>query len=319
METAIYIQNGQTVYAPVVEGDITWETERKGQPGKLSFTVIADDKLKIEEGNAIRMDVDGKTVFFGFLFERAGSREREIKITAYDQLRYLKNSDDYSYTNLTAGELIAQIAGDYYLQTGELEDTGYKIQSRTEKNKTLFDIILNALDLTMMGTGKMFVLYDDVGKLTLKSIDNMKLNLMICEKTAQDFDYKSSIDSNTYNQIELYREDNETKKQEVHMVQDIENIKKWGILRKYESFGEEVNGRQKAEVSLSLYNRPSRSLSIRDAFGDISVRAGCLIPTFLKVGDQTLQNYMIVESVQHKFSQGFHSMDLTLKGAAFNG
>lgn len=319
METAIYIQNGQTVYAPVVEGDITWETERKGQPGKLSFTVIADDKLKIEEGNAIRMDLDGKTVFFGFLFERAGSREREIKITAYDQLRYLKNSDDYSYTNLTAGELIAQIADDYYLQTGELEDTGYKIQSRTEKNKTLFDIILNALDLTMMGTGKMFVLYDDVGKLTLKSIDNMKLNLMICEKTAQDFDYKSSIDSNTYNQIELYREDNETKKQEVHMVQDIENIKKWGILRKYESFGEEVNGRQKAEVSLSLYNRPSRSLSIKDAFGDISVRAGCLIPTFLKVGDQTLQNYMIVESVQHKFSQGFHSMDLTLKGAAFNG
>ncbi len=319
METAIYIQNGQTVYAPVVEGDITWETERKGQPGKLSFTVIADDKLKIEEGNAIRMDVDGKPVFFGFLFERSGSREREVKITAYDQLRYLKNTDDYSYTNLTAGELIAQIAGDYYLQTGELEDTGYKIDSRTEKNKTLFDIILNALDLTMMGTGKMFVLYDDVGKLTLKSMDNMKLNLMICEKSAQDFDFKSSIDSNTYNQIELYREGNETKEREVHMVQDIENIKKWGLLRKYESFGEKVNGLQKAEVSLSLYNRPSRSLSIKDAFGDIRVRAGCQIPTFLKAGDQTLQNYMIVESVKHKFSQGFHSMDLTLKGAAFNG
>lgn len=319
METAIYIQNGQTVFAPVVEGEITWETERKGQPGKLSFTVIADDKLKIEEGNAIRMDVDGKPVFFGFLFERSGSREREVKITAYDQLRYLKNSDDYSYTNLTAGELIAQIAGDYYLQTGELEDTGYRIESRTEKNKTLFDIILNALDLTMLGTGKMFILYDDVGKLTLKSIDNMKLNLMICEKTAQDFDYKSGIDSSTYNQIELYREDDETKEREVHMVQDIENIKKWGILRKYESFGEKVNGRQKAEVSLSLYNRPSRSLSIRDAFGDINVRAGCLIPTFLRVGDQNLQNYMLVESVKHKFSQGFHSMDLTLKGAAFNG
>lgn len=319
MEVVIYIQNEQTVYAPVVEGDISWEQQRRGQPGKLSFTVLADKKLKIEEGNAVRMDVNGKPAFFGFIFERTGNREDEIKIIAYDQLRYLKNTDSYNYVNLTAGELIAQIAADYNLRLGVLEDTGYRIEQRIEKDKTLFDIILNALDITMMGTGKLFVLYDNAGTLTLKNIENMKLNLMICDETAQDYDFKSSIDSNTYNQIELYRDDNETKKRELYVVQHTENINKWGILRMHESIGDGVNGQAVAETYLSLYNRPTKSLKIKDAFGDISVRAGSLIPTFLKAGDQTLKNYMLVEAVTHKFSQGFHSMDLTLKGANFNG
>lgn len=39
----------------------------------------------------------------------------------------------------------------------------------------------------------MFVLYDDVGKLTLKSIGNMKLGVLIDEDTAGDYDYTSSI------------------------------------------------------------------------------------------------------------------------------
>lgn len=319
MEVVIYIQNDQTVYAPVVEEDISWEQQRKGQPGKLSFTVLSDKRLKIEEGNAVRMDVNGKPAFFGFIFERSGSREDEIKIIAYDQLRYLKNTDSYTYVNLTAGELIAQIAADYNLRPGVLEDTGYRIEQRSEKDKTLFDIVLNALDITMMGTGKLFVLYDDAGALTLKNIENMKLNLMICDETAQDYDFKSSIDSNTYNQIELYRDDNETKKRELYVTKHTENVNKWGILRMHESIGDGVDGQSAAETYLTLYNRPTRSLKIKDAFGDISVRAGCLLPTFLKAGDQTLKNYMLVEAVTHKFSQGFHSMDLTLKGANFNG
>lgn len=33
----LLIQNGNTVYAPVVQNDITWETERKGTPRKISI------------------------------------------------------------------------------------------------------------------------------------------------------------------------------------------------------------------------------------------------------------------------------------------
>ena len=41
----ILIQNGNTVYAPVVEEGVSWETERKGVPGKLTFKVVKEGEL----------------------------------------------------------------------------------------------------------------------------------------------------------------------------------------------------------------------------------------------------------------------------------
>lgn len=318
MNIHIYIQNGDTVYEPVVIGGVAWELQRKGQPGKLAFTVLADSQLKIEEGNAIRLDVNGTPIFFGFLFERSWGSDGQVKITAYDQLRYLKNKDTYNYTELSAGELIQKIAGDFNLQVGTLEDTGYKIPFRTAKDKTLFDIILDAVDLTMIATKKIYVLYDDVGKLTLKNVENMKLSLMISDETAQDYDYKTSIDSSTYNQIKLYYDNDETKKREVYFTKNTETINKWGVLQYNESIDKGVDGQTIAETFLSMYNKATKSLSIKGAFGDIHVRAGCLIPVFLDVKDMQLKNYMMVESVTHTFDGGIHTMDLKLRGAGIN-
>lgn len=318
MDVHLYIQNGQIVYEPVVQGDITWETQRKGQPGKCSFTLIPDSKLQIEEGNAVRLDVKGQTAFFGFIFERSWNSDGQMKVTAYDQLRYLKNKDSYNYDNLSAGEVIQMIAGDYNLQTGTLVDTQDKL-SRNEKDKTLFDVILNALDLTLIHTGKMYVLYDDAGKLVLNDVENMKLDLMINDTTAQDYDFKVSIDSDTYNQIKLYYDNNDTKKREVYMTKDTGNINKWGVLQKDESIDKGADGQAIAERYLTLYNRPTKSLSIKDAFGDIRVRAGCLIPVFLDIKEMQLKNYLLVESVTHKIDEGVHTMDLTLKGAGISG
>nr|DAL80216.1 MAG TPA: 43 kDa tail protein [Caudoviricetes sp.] len=318
LEVHLYIQNGQSVYEPVVQGSITWEMQRKGQPGKCSFTIIPDNKLQIEEGNAVRLDVNGKSVFFGFIFERSWNREGQVKVSVYDQLRYLKNTDSYNYSNLSTGEVILMIAKDYNLQTGELIDTGHKL-SRNRPDKTLFDIILDSLDLTLIHTGKMYVLYDDAGKLALNDVENMKLDIMIDDSTAQDYDYKISIDSNTYNQIKLYYDNNDTKKREVYMTKATETINKWGILQKNESIEKGVNGQAVAERYLSLYNRPSRSLSVKGAFGDIRVRAGCLIPVFLNIKEMELKNYLLVESVTHKIDEGIHTMDLALRGVGING
>ena len=319
MEVHLYIENGRTVYEPVVQGTVTWETQRKGQPGKCSFTLLADRILKIEEGNAVRLDVGGSSVFFGFIFERSWNREGQMKVTAYDQLRYLKNSDSYNYVDKTAGEVIQMIAADFNLQVGTLEDTGFKIESRNEKDKTLLDIILTALDYTMIHTGKLFVLYDDVGKLTLKNAENMKLSLMIDSAAAQDYDYKVSIDSNTYNQIKLYRDSEGSKSRELYMTKHTENINRWGVLQMSETIDKGVDGQVVAERYLTLYNRPARSLQVKGAFGDIRVRAGCLLPVFLDLKDVEVRNYLLIESVTHKIEEGIHTMDLTLRGADISG
>ena len=49
-----------------------------------------------------------------------------------------------------------------------------------------------------------YCLYDDFGKLTLKNIESMKLDLLVDSETAENYDYTSSIDSNTYNKVKLF-------------------------------------------------------------------------------------------------------------------
>ena len=38
----LLIQNGGTVYLPAVEDGVVWDTERKGSPGRLSFSVVKE-------------------------------------------------------------------------------------------------------------------------------------------------------------------------------------------------------------------------------------------------------------------------------------
>lgn len=64
----IKILNGTTVYMPAVEDGIEWVTERKGTPGKLTFSVLDDGKLDIREGNAVQFRLNGQDVFWGYIF-----------------------------------------------------------------------------------------------------------------------------------------------------------------------------------------------------------------------------------------------------------
>lgn len=92
MEIELLIQNGNTVYAPVTQDEIVWTTERKSSPGKLEFKVLKDNIINYEEGNPISFKVNGNKVFYGFVFTKKREKDKIIKTTAYDQLRYLKTN-----------------------------------------------------------------------------------------------------------------------------------------------------------------------------------------------------------------------------------
>lgn len=319
MSYELLIQHGSSaMFPPVVEG-VTIEWGRKGQPGKMVFEVVKTDGLSFQEGDPCRFSVDGTLVFYGFIFEksRKGSSPKVIQCTAYDQLYYLKNKDTYVYEGKTAADVIRMIAEDFQLQCGTLEDTGYKIASRVEDNQTLFDIIQNALDETLKATGKMYVLYDDVGKLTLKGLDSMKINMLIDDDTAGDYDYKSSIASQTYDKIKLSYENKDTGKREIYIAQDGSHINQWGVLQYYEKLDGSGNAKAMADALLSLYNTKTRTLRLQDVLGDIRVRGGTLLVVMLGLGDINLSNYLMVEDAKHTFKDGQHLMELKMRGGSF--
>lgn len=319
MTYELLIQHGKTImYPPVVDG-VTVEWERQGQPGKLTFEVIKTDALSFEEGDPCRFSVNGEPLFYGFVFNksRSGSNPKNIKVTVYDQLYYLKNKDTYVYSNKTATEVVKMIAEDFGLNLGTLDDTGYKIETRTEENTSLFDIIQNALDATTKAKTEMYVLYDKAGKLMLTNIGNMKLGLVINEETAGNYEYKSSIADNTYNRIKLLYEDSDAGTRQVYIAQDSTNINKWGVLQYYEKLNDATNAKTMADALLKLYNAKTRTLKVSDALGDTRVRAGTMLVVMLGLGDINLSNFLLVEQVKHTFSNGQHLMGLKLRGGKF--
>ncbi|MDE7309816.1 MAG: hydrolase [Lachnospiraceae bacterium] len=325
MEVELFIGNesGTKIYQPAVQEGIEWSTERSGTPGKLTFKVLKDNFLDFSEGSPVRMRIDGHELFFGFVFKQQRTQEQIISVTAYDQLRYLKNKDTIVYENKTVSQLIQMIAADFSLNTGILEDTGFVIASRVEENTSLFEMIQNALDLTLTGTGNMFVLYDDFGRLTLKSLSNMYVGndssgyLMIDEETAKSYDYTSSIDGDTYNKIKLTFDNEDTGYRDVYIAQDTSNINKWGVLQYFDTLQEGENGRAKADSLLKLYNQKTRNLKISSAVGDNRVRAGSMLIVNLDLGDRKMKNFMLVEKCKHTYNEGEHWMDLTLRGGEF--
>ena len=303
---------------PVVES-VSIEWERQGQPGKLTADIVKTPGLSFQEGDPCRFSVDGTPIFYGFVFEKArkGSMDQVITITVYDQLYYLKNKDTYVYSNKTAAAVIRMIAEDFQLNVGALADTGYTIASRVEDNRTLFDIIQTALDETLKATSQMYVLYDDVGKLTLKNIGDMKLGLLVDNETAGDFDYKTSIASQTYDKVKLSYENKDTGKREIFIAQDGSSINQRGVLQYYEKIDSTANAKAMADALLSLYNTKTRTLKLKDVLGDVRVRAGTMLVVILGLGDMNLSSYLMVEQVKHTFSNEQHVMDLNMRGGTF--
>ena len=314
----------KNLFIPATEEGIEWITERRGVPGKLTFRVVADGILNFSEGSPVRLKVDGNEVFYGFVFVKNRDRDNIISVTAYDQLRYLKNKDTYVYENKTASEFIQMVAADFNLQLGEITDTKFKIKSRVEDNTTLFDMIENALDLTLTNQKEMYVLYDEFGKLTLKNISEMYVGndeigyLCIDPETAGNFNYSSSIE-NTYNKVKLAYDNEKTGKRDVYIAQDSNNINLWGVLQFYDKLQDGENGKAKADALLELYNKKTKNLRIIDAFGDWRVRAGSLVLVRLNLGDVVISNFMMVEKCKHKLKLDEHLMDITLRGGDFVG
>ena len=317
----ILIQN-KVIMAPVLVGDVVLTLFKKGAPGMLEFSVLKDEKLDFNEGNPVRFSYGGQAIFLGYVFQKSRKDADVISIICYDQMRYLKNKDTMIYENKTYSDLLKMIADDYQLKLGSVENTGYIIGGRIDEESTLMDILQNAADLTMMHTGKEFVLYDDVGRLTLKSMDNMMVPISICEQTCGGFVYETSIDSEVYNLVKVALDNDVTGEREVYMAQDGAAQHSFGVLSRYEKLTDEnataTMARQRAQILLNGYRQKKRSLFVKQCEGDVRVRGGCSVYVWLNLGDIEIRCAMVAEKVVHTFSNGGHLMDLKLtKGGEY--
>ena len=313
------ITQGDKIFMPLVEDEILLHLEKTDVPGKLTFSCIANGTLFFEEGAAVSLIVDEKPMFYGFVFEKVTDKNKIISVTAYDQIRYLVlNKYSYLFEDKRADEMIRMIADDYALKTDpDIVSTEFPIPSHLCKKKTLLDIIQDALNITFDETGIEYIMYDNFGKLALGNANTMKSDILITETTAEDFEYISSIDRNTYNNIILIKESSVNAK--IAEASDDETTAKYGVLRLVEEVKDNTETLQtRANALLSVYNHPTRKLSFEGVHGDVNLIAGCLLSCSLNTGEVQINQVMKVNSVTHRFTNARHSMDITVEGGEFS-
>lgn len=314
----ITVNNGKKKFTVPAEDGAKVVWERDSAPGKFTFKAKVEKGFSIGMGNEVLVTVDSKKFFYGFVFTEEVKKDGMASYTVYDQLRYLKNKETIVYKKKTAGELIKILAKRFNLRCGTLADTGWR-RTAIEDNSTLFDIIQNALDDTLITKGKTYVLYDEVGKLQLTDVANMKVNTCLVDaETGQDYSYKTTIDSDVYNQIKLVYENKKKGTFDLYVTKDSKNIGKWGTLQYLDKIDNPDIGKLKSKALLKLYDKKKRTLTISGVIGNINVRGGSLVPVMLNLGDITVANYMLVEKVTHIFKNCEYTMDLVVSGGNFS-
>lgn len=316
----IYDHETETIYdvSPLVS-DMTITTYLEDNPGKLEFAVVNKDPLSFSEGATVSVVLDGYKMFKGFVFKRNYTEDTtKIKVTCYDQLRYLKNKDSRKFENVTCDQIFSQLCKDFVLTHKVVDKSSHICRPRSEDATSLYEMIKNALDDTLISTNQWYFIRDNYGTLEHLNVYSCALPYLLGDSSyVTGYDYQSSIDDDVYNQIKLYRDNEASKKREVFIVNDTVNggarLKQWGILQLYEKVDEKYNEAQIEELALKMlkhYCSPRRTLTLK-CLGIKEFFAGCLFQCRIaNLGGDDLDKTLLVTECTHKISNEEHTMTL---------
>lgn len=230
-------------------------------------------------------------------------------VRGYDQLIYfLKNQDTKIFSGMTATNIIKQLCSDFSVATGNIVETGI-VLDKIYRDKTLYDMCIDALAETEAKSGKKYYMRMSKGKLD------------VLEKTTQTVfwkiesgvnlsaaDYAESIED-MKNKIIIRGEEDQVLAQ----VQNDEMITLFGVLQEVESSSSKSisEAQDIARIKLQELGKVDRTVNVNNALGINEVEAGTAISfRYDKLG---FEGVFFVEEDEHIVSNGQHLMNLKLK------
>jgi hypothetical protein len=297
---------------------LSLRTERTCTPSILSGEIPDIGDRIPEMGATVRLKVDGVLMFLGRIFSTSINRWGVLSFTAYDGLRYLKNTFSNSYErNYSPRTVITDIINQYGLKLGKIADVPNIGQKLTIDNESCFDVISKIVDISIVQTKRILVFYDNFGEFTLSYADEMISDAVIGDKSlATEYTLNTDIDSDTYNEVYLYRESSAAAARAYvpAVNNDNENVQRWGQLCLIESVDDIVSVPQmqdRANKMLEMKNRPLKTMNI-SAYGVVGLRAGMVITiNFPSLKDSVSKRQMVIlDAVEHKFEDSVHTMEL---------
>ena len=209
MDLKLYLQNSNSGTVYNISEIATQIQEYKnidGNAGKLTVLLQKDPNniLQIANGSIISFIVDGKGIFYGYIFTIGTDATETYKITAYDQIRYLKSEEVYVTQNLTASQIFEKVCYDNELKYQVKVPSNYIPSAYLHDKKSLYEIINRGRKLANIYENRQYFKLDDFGTLTWSDLSAEKTNIIIGEGSLLTaYQYEKSIDKDTYNQIKM--------------------------------------------------------------------------------------------------------------------
>ena len=279
----------------------------------VSFVNTNNGRKKMREfknGRQIRLIVNSNEQFRGIVWDTEIDNEGFQTITAYDYNYYLtKSTDSLKFKNKTATEIIKEICDKFEIETGKMDDTGYKINKLIFPNKTLYDMMIVALTETEKKTGKTYRLFSERGQLCLRERKKQLHKLIIeNERNLLSFSYKESID----NVITQVRVTNNEEESGGVTVKNDKRVEEYGIIQHYEN-DKDATKKEMQEFARQLLKEnqlPNREFKI-EALGIWGIEAGTALGVREKMTG--VQGGFYVQADTHSYdANGTHTMALTL-------
>jgi len=319
MKLELYLQNsndGKIYDISEIAGQIEVKQSLGDSAGQLTCLLQKDPNnlLQIANGSIISFIVDKVGFFYGYVFKIGTDADENYKITAYDQMRYLKNSDVYVFKNLTASQIFEKICKDYNLRYTVKVPSNYKPEAYLFDNKTLYSIIKRGMDYANVNENAQYFIQDRFGTLTWSELSYEKTNIQLGDNSlVTSYTYEKSIDNDTYNQVKMYRENKTTGKRDVWLVKDSNNIKKWGILQFLKKADDDANASQVKETAknyLKVKNQQTETFKL-EAEGIKELVAGKGIK--VSIPREGINKWMWIKTSTHKFTKFTHTMELEVE------
>lgn len=322
MNIEIIIQkssNNRTFDISQLASNISWSTDiANAQPGTLTFNFVEVDNLIPDYGDFIRFRFQSQNIFIGRIFTKTRSPDGIMKITAYDQMRFLKTVATYVFLGRTSSQIFDRICRDFSIRNRIVDTSTNILGRRVYNNDPLYKILNNALAETRENHNNQFIIRDNFGVLEHVHINTLQTTLVLGDRSmATGFNFQGSIDSDTYNRIRLTREEQEGRMRLTVTERDSANMQRWGHLEYHETVDEKLNRAQmtrRAQQLLRTKNRPTRTLSMT-ALGDARIQAGkgvVLNLTQLREEGFSTNQRAVVTGCTHNWTSKQHAMNLKL-------
>lgn len=303
---------------------IQLDTQLENYPAKLEVKWIEEQNTIFYEGARTTLKVDGIGVFLGYVFSRSRSENaEEASFIAYDQTRYLQNKETKVFEGKSVTDIFEEICKEQLIDYEVVTKSTYLLPERLEDNKSFYEMIQYACDITLIDTEWWFTFYDDFGICKIVEIGELGTDLIVGDGSLlTGFSYDANIDEDSFNQVKIVYEysggePNAPKKRDVYLTRDSDNIASWGLLQYYETVQGNQNDAQlkaRADMLLKAKNKVKKTLDI-ECIGDWQVRAGRSVYIDIQSleNEQVSNRYALVHACTHDVKHGIHTMKLSLE------